>query len=89
MTDSNQATPATRVAIEFLMLWIESDRSFAAEHIAGVLHDPDSPGREQVISGLLNLSMFLGFELAKANGAADYPAWIREHLAHISPRLPE
>jgi len=89
MTEPNEATAATRVAIEFLMLWIESNRSFAAEHILRVLDDPDGPGRERVVSGLLNLSMFLGFELAKANGAADYPAWVREYLGRLSPGLPE
>jgi hypothetical protein len=40
MTDPNQATAATRVAIEFLMLWMEPNRQSAAEHILRVLDDP-------------------------------------------------
>jgi hypothetical protein len=89
MTDPNQATAATRVAIEFLMLWMEPSRPSAAEHIVRVLDDPSGPGRDQVIAGLLNLSMILAFELAKANGAADYPAWVGEWLRRHSPELPE
>ena len=88
MTTLNQP-PATRVAIECLMLWIEHDRSAAAEHIAGVLHGSDGPGPDYVVAGLLNLNMLLGFELAKANGATDGPAWLRDYLARRSPELPE
>jgi hypothetical protein len=89
MTDPNQATAATRVAIEFLMLWMEPDRPSAAAHILRVLDDPAGPGKEHVIAGLLNLSMILAFDLAKANGAADYPAWVGEYLRRRSPELPE
>lgn len=71
------------------MLWMGQDRSNAAEHIAGVLPDPDGPGSDHMIAGLLNLSMLLGFELAKPNGATDGPAWLREHLSHRSLDLPE
>jgi len=89
MKDPNPATAATRVAIEFLMLWIEPNRPFAAEHILQVLDEPGGIERDQVIAGLLNLSMILGFQLAKANGATDYPAWVREYLNRHSPELPE
>ena len=89
MTDPNQATAATRMAIEFLMLWMESNRQSAAEHIVRVLDDPGGPGRDSVIAGLLNLSMIFAFEAAKANGATDYPAWVAEYLRHHSPELPE
>jgi hypothetical protein len=62
MTDPNQATAATRVVIEFLMLWIESDGASAAAHISRVLDDPAGPGRDRVVAGLLNLSMILAFD---------------------------
>jgi hypothetical protein len=88
MTDPSQAAAATRVAIEFLMLWMEPNRQSAAEHIVRVLDDSDGPGRYQVVAGLLNLSMIFAFEAAKANGAADYPAWVGEYLRRHSPGLP-
>jgi len=89
MTDPNQATAATRVAIEFLTLWMEPNRPSAAAHFLRVLDDPGGPGRDQVIAGLLNLSMILAFDLAKANDAADYPAGVGEYLRRHSPELPE
>lgn len=89
VTDPNPATDATRVAIEFLTLWMETDRLAAAEHIAGVIHDPDGPEPDTAITGLLNLSMFLLFALAKANGADDYKAWAGEYLHNFSVNLPE
>jgi hypothetical protein len=89
MTTPNPATDATRVAIEFLTLWIGPDRQFAAEHIVQVTHDPDGPGSTQAIVGLLNLSMLLALQLAKANGATDYLAWVGDHLRRMSPDLPD
>jgi hypothetical protein len=89
MTDPNPATAATRVAIEFLTLWLEQDRQFAAEHIFEVVNDPDGPGTVQAIVGLLNLSMIIELQLAKANGATDYLAWAGDHLRSMSPDLPE
>jgi hypothetical protein len=89
MTDPNPATAATRVAIEFLTLWLEQDRQVAAEHIVQVVNDPDGPGGTQAIIGLLNLSMIIELQLAKANGATDLLAWAGEHLRGMSPELPE
>jgi hypothetical protein len=89
MKDPNPATAATRVAIEFLTLWLEDDRWVAAEHIYDVLHDPATPQTEAVIAGLLNLNMLFAFEAAKANGATDYVAWVGEYLRRHSPELPE
>lgn len=88
MTDS-QATDATRVAIEFLTLWMEQDRDGAAAHITDVLTGPDAPQTAHVVAGLLNLNMFTIFELAKANGAHDAVAWAGEYLRGLSPQLPE
>ena len=87
MTDS-QATDATRIAIEFLTLWMERDRDRAAEHITGVMTNPGAPEPAHVVAGLLNLNMFTIFELAKANGATDAVAWAGDYLRNLSPRLP-
>jgi hypothetical protein len=87
-SDSQAATDATRIAIEFLTLWMERDRSRAAEHITKVMTDPDAPETAHVIAGLLNLNMFTIFELAKANNATDAVAWAGEYLRSLSPHLP-
>jgi len=93
VTDMNPGTEATRVAIECLTLWIEpgkAARVAAAEHIAAIQHNPGGPGPDQIIKGLLNLSMF--FELVKERGVErqeDYDAKAREVLQNLSPRLPE
>ena len=90
MTDPNSAIdPPTRVAIEFLTLWMEPDRQFAAEHITQALGDPGTPGRDHAIAGLLNLSMILAIELAQANGAEDHLAWVADHLRRMSPEIPD
>jgi hypothetical protein len=91
MTTPNPATAATRIAIEFLTLWLEDNRQAAAEHMYDVLHDPASPQVEALIAGLLNLSMLFAFEAAKANGAAPdrYVAWVGDWLGRHSPQLPE
>ncbi len=40
----------------------------AAKHIADLTHDPDGPGADRIITGLLNLSMWLVLSLAKEQG---------------------
>jgi hypothetical protein len=87
-SDSQAATDATRIAIEFLTLWMEQDRNGAAEHITRVMTDPEGPQTAHVVAGLLNLNMFTIFELAKANGAADAVQWAGEYLRGLSPHLP-
>jgi hypothetical protein len=89
MDETNPATAATRVAIECLTLWMESDRLSAAEHIARLQHDPDGPGADRIITGLLNLSMLLVLELAKAQGAEDIRERASEYLRTLSPQLPD
>jgi hypothetical protein len=89
MDEINPATASTRVAVEFLTLWMESDRQGAAEHIWQVLSDPDGPGAHSVIAGQLNLSMILVLELAKAQGAEDIQERAGEILRSLSPQLPE
>jgi hypothetical protein len=69
----NPTTAATRVAIEFLTLWMEPGEDApqpAAKHIERVLDHP-SPTQAEAIAGLLNLSTLLVASLAKAFGAAD------------------
>jgi hypothetical protein len=89
MSEMNHATAATRVAIECLTLWLESDRPSAAKRIARLQHDPDGPGADTIIVGLLNLGMLLVVELARAQGAEDLCKRAGEILRNLSPRLPE
>lgn len=89
MDDANPATAATRVAIECLTLWLESDRDAAAGHIAGLQYDPGGPGADTIIGGLLNLSMLLVLELAQAQHAEDIRERACEILHKLSRRLPE
>jgi hypothetical protein len=89
MSDMNPVTTSTRVAIEFLTVWLESDKQFATEHIYRVLKDPDGPGADMAIVGLLNLSMLLALELAKERGAEDLQEWARKYLSNFSAQLPE
>lgn len=81
---------ATRIAIEFLTLWLEPDRAGAAAHISDVLKAPVGPSAEHVIAGLLNLNMFTIYQLAKASGAEpdSYRAWAGAYLQRLSPNLP-
>jgi hypothetical protein len=89
MSDTNPVTASTRVAIEFLTVWLEGDKQFATEHIYRVLKDPDGPGADMAIVGLLNLSTLLAFELAKARDAEDLQEWVRKYLSNLSAQLPE
>ena len=85
----NQITASTRVGIEFLTVWLEGDKQFATEHINRVLKDPDGPGADKAIVGLLNLSMLLALQLAKAQGAENLEEWVRKYLSNLSATLPE
>ena len=89
MDEINPATASTRVAVECLTLWMESDRQAAAEHIARLRHEPDGPGADSIIVGLLNLSMLLVLELANAQGAEDIAKRAGEYLRNLSAQLPE
>lgn len=82
----------TRVAIEFLTLWMEPGdeaRLRAAEHIAGVVHEPGGIGADAVIVGLLNLNMLTLLSLAKAQGATDIAVKAGDILREWSRQLPE
>jgi hypothetical protein len=85
----NPATAATRVAIEFLTLFLEGDRQRAAAHIEMALDDPDGPDAASIIGGQGYLSMVLIIELAKAQGAEDLHERTGEILRELSRRLPE
>jgi hypothetical protein len=88
----SEATNATRIAIECLTLWMEPGeeaRRNAAEHISKLRHDPGGPGADPIIVGLLNLSMLLVLQLAKAEGADDIAKRAGEILRELSPQLPE
>ena len=89
MSEMNPVTASTRVGIEFLTVWLEGDKQFATEHINRVLKDPDGPGADKAIVGLLNLSMLLALQLAKAQGAENLEEWVRQYLSNLSTTLPE
>jgi hypothetical protein len=94
MSEPNPATANTRVAVEFLTLWMESGddaRWRAMEHITKVVHDRAGPGPDSVIVGLLNLSMLTLFTLAQERGAApdDIHKRAGDILRDWSVQLPE
>jgi hypothetical protein len=89
MREMNAATAATRVAIEFLTLWLEDDRQRAAAHIRMALADPDGPDAASIVGGQCYLSMVLILELAKAQGAEDLRERAGEILRELSRQLPE
>lgn len=89
MSEMNPATAATRVAIEFLTLWLEPNRQRAAAHIKMALGDPDGPDAASIIAGQCNLGMMLVLELAKAQGAEDLRERAGEILRELSRQLPE
>jgi len=92
MDEIDPGTAATRVAVECLTLWMESDRLSAAKHITDLVHDPDGPGADRIITGLLNLSMVLVVSLAKEQGATtdeEYGEKVAEWLRDFSRQLPE
>jgi len=91
MDEINPATANTRVGIECLTLWMESDTLGAANHIANLQHDPDGPGTGAIISGLLNLSQLLVMMLAKERGARGEALVEGAHeiLRDLSRKLPE
>ncbi len=95
MTDPiHPATDATRVAIELLTLWLEPGddaRLNAARHITKLTRDPEGPGAEHIIAGLLNLNMMTLLSLVKAQGAdaGDMLDRAQAILREWSPQLPE
>jgi len=90
MSEMNPATASTRVAVEFLTLWMESDRLRAAEHFERVLDDPNGPPARSIIAGQCNLGMLLVLMLAKERGAgADMMDTAHGILQELSRDLPE
>jgi hypothetical protein len=91
MSEMNTATASIRVAVECVTLWLESDRESAAKYVAHLLHDPDGPGADTMIAGLVSLSQFLVLMLAKERGADadDLVEKARGILQGLSRDLPE
>jgi hypothetical protein len=69
----SEPTNAIRTAIECLTLWLEGDdpeaRILNASYIAGLINDPDGPGPTEMVSGVLNLGLYLLLDLMKEQGA--------------------
>lgn len=94
MDQPNLETENTRVAIECLTLWMEPDdeaRYRAVQHISHLVHDADGPGAVNIISGLLDLNMFLMTSLAKECGAGekDLLTIAGDFLRDLSLHLPD
>jgi hypothetical protein len=92
MSEMNPATAGTRIAVEFVTLWMEQDRLCAAERIARILNDPDTPDAPFIVAGQCNLAMLLVLMLAKERGAitADQlRTEAGEILQELSRDLPE
>jgi hypothetical protein len=92
MDQPNPKTEAMRVAIECLTLWMEPGpeaRVSAADHILRLQYDPDSPGGNNVIPGVLNLSMMLVLRLAREQGAEDLAQRAHEILHETSSQRPD
>jgi hypothetical protein len=70
MDETNPGTATTRVAVDCLTLWLQSDRQRAIDHISNLDADPAGPGPTGLIVGLLNLSAWLVLTLAEERGAA-------------------
>jgi hypothetical protein len=91
MREMNPATASIRVAVECVTVWLESDRQSAAKYVAHLLHDPDGPGADTMITGLVSLSHFLVLTLAREHGAGvdDMVEKAQGILQGLSQRLPE
>jgi hypothetical protein len=91
MSEMNPATASTRVAVEFLTLWMESDRLRSAAYIERILNDPNGPPAPSIIAGQCNLGMLLVLMLAKERGAgaADMMETAHGILRDLSRDLPE
>ncbi|MGH3480465.1 MAG: hypothetical protein ACRDQD_26980 [Nocardioidaceae bacterium] len=94
MDQPHLETDNTRVALECLTLWMEpadEARYRAVQHISHLVHDADGPGAVNIISGLLDLSMFLVMSLARECGAGDEDllTMAGDFLRQLSPQLPE
>jgi len=98
------STAATRTAVEFLTLWIESDDKEAIGHIGRILVNHDLPegavadvaitieAAVTALVGQLNLSMFLLQALAEKHGATsddEIRTKSSELLQRLSIALPE
>ena len=89
MDEVRPITAHTRVGVECLTLWMESDRPSAALHVALLRQDPADA--DEMIVGLLNLSHKLLLKLAKERGATPFDVREKasEILSDLSLRLPE
>lgn len=92
-----QSTENTRLAIEFLTVWMDdSDEEMAFSHVTNVIcADHQMSALEMsaaAVTGLLNVSKILLVRLAQARGAmsdAEIQDKASEILRELSLRLPE
>jgi len=87
-------TQATRIAVEFLTLWIQPDaeaRAEATAYICQRLTEPDALPIEDVLAGHLNLARLLLFRCAvqESNNPDDLFRDVQAILQQMSPSLPD
>jgi hypothetical protein len=87
-------TEATRIAVEFLTLWIQPEAQARAEATAYIeqrLSEPGTPPIEEVLAGHLNLARLLLFRCAvqESNCPDDLFRDVQAILQQMSPSLPE
>jgi hypothetical protein len=87
---------STRRGVELLTLWMQegdNERWAAVERIHALVNDPNEPAPEDIVVGLLNLSMFLAILVAKAqitdSTGIDLLEVAREVVRKLSLELPE
>jgi hypothetical protein len=93
MSEEKPATDAARIAVECLTLWLEPGpfaRAKAVKHITDI-RNASAASADEVIAGLLNLSMMPVIDLAIQRGATQDDALDRagDILRDWSPRLPD
>jgi len=70
MSEMDPALAAdTRMAAEFLLIWMERDQETATLFVEAVLGNPNGPGAPHIVAGLLNVGAALVRMLAEARGA--------------------
>ena len=91
MDEMTLANAYTRIGLECLTLWMESDRLDAADHIARLEEEPNGPQAEGIMVGLLCLADILAVKLAKERGATtaeDVARGAHQVLRDLSQNLP-
>ncbi len=90
----HEPTAATRIAVECLTLWLQPGAEAwvaAAEHMVELMGTPINATSIDMVSGLLNLNVWVLFDLMKERGLSlhEADAGVARYLQDLSARLPE